>query len=560
MLFSHRFEIMKPRLFALLAIVILFPAAAFAQRIIEPGGFWYETEYTSESIADAEPDSVYYFGHWGSGDFDEEDDADIPVEILLKCRNLQKLVLRSCSVATILANLDQFPLLQELELWDNNLGAFPEKIALLKNLRSLTISDVSFVNFDREKWQNNQIAELYLTKFDSECTPEGEVCVLDFGVFPNLTYLSLDNSNISNLASLSKCVALKKLEVNNCEYLQTLGFDFGALAELSDLRLSNLPQLSEAPQGLGELLTLTSVSIERCGFDVSSEMFEGCESLESFSLSDNPVVDLDFLNNMTALNMLSLEYISPEQCPVSLKNCENLTSLYMYRVPFTAFPAFVLDLKNLYKLTINNAEFNTLPAGISGLSQLYDLDLSFGELTTIEPGALNLPRLNYLNLNYNKVTSLPSLAAMTELMSLSASGNQLSTLPVDIAGLVQLRYMDLEANQLTSLPAGLGSLASLYNIDLDENKISALPADLFKGPSLTVVSVKRNGLKTCPKSLSASPALKTLYLNGNKGIKLPKKMNAPKLEEIHLASDDLAPKDLTKLKAKLGEKIVISDY
>lgn len=551
---------MKPRLFALLLIMLSAPVAAFAQRIIEPGGFWYETEFTSESITDAEPDSVYYFGHWGSGDFNEDDDADIPVEILLKCRNLQKLVLKSCAVTTIMANLDQFPLLQELELYDNNLGSFPEKIALLKNLRSLTISDVSSVNLDPEKWQNNKMEELYLNSVDAECTPEGEVCVLDFWVFPKLTYLSLENSNITNLTSLSQCVALTKLDVSHCENLKTIGFELGALTELTEIRLRNLPQLNEAPAGLGKLNRLSSVDISACGFDVSSEMFEGCESLENFTLSENPVMDLDFLNNMASLNMLSLELISPEQCPVSLKNCENLTSLYMYRVPFTTFPAFVLDLKNLYKLSINNAEFSTLPAALSGLSQLYDLDLSFGELTTIEAGALNLPRLNYLNLNYNKVTALPSLAAMTELMSLSATGNQLSTLPVDMAGLAQLRYLDLEANQLTSLPAGLGSLASLYDVDLDENKITALPEDLFKGPSLAVVSVKRNGLKSCSKSLSAAPALKTLYLNGNKGIKLPKKMNAPKLEEIHLASDDLAPKDLTKLKAKLGEKIVISDY
>lgn len=551
---------MKPRLFALLLIMFSAPVAAFAQRIIEPGGFWYETEFTSVSIADAEPDSVYYFAHWGSGDFNEQDDADIPVEILLKCRNLQKLVLKSCAVATIMANLDQFPLLQELELYDNNLSSFPEKIALLKNLRSLTISDVAFVSLDSEKWQNNKIEELYFNSVDAECTPEGEVCVLNFGVFPKLTYLSLENSNITNLASLSQCVALTKLELNNCENLQTLGFDLGLLTELSEIRLSNLPQLTEAPAGLGKLERLTAIDISTCGFDVSSEMFEGCENLENFTLSETPVVDLDFLNNMPALNMLSLEYISPEQCPASLKNCENLTSLYMYRIPFTSFPAFVLDLKNLYKLSINNAEFNIIPATLAGLSKLYDLDLSFGELTTIEQGALNLPKLNYLNLNYNKVTSLPSLAALTELMSLSAAGNQLSTLPVDVAGLAQLRYLDLESNQLTSLPAGLGGLASLYNVDLDENKITALPADLFKGPSLAVVSVKRNGLKSCPKSLAVAPALKTLYLNGNKGIKLPKKINAPKLEEIHLASDDLAPKNLTKLKAKLGEKIVISDY
>ena len=70
------------------------------------------------------------------------------------------------------------------------------------------------------------------------------------------------------------------------------------------------------------------------------------------------------------------------------------------------------------------------------------------------------------------------VGALTALLGLDLSVNQLSSVPAELGSFTALKGLDLSGNQLTSVPAALGGLSALLQLRLSGNQLNYVPAEL----------------------------------------------------------------------------------
>lgn len=151
----------------------------------------------------------------------------------------------------------------------------------------------------------------------------------------------------------------------------------------------------------------------------------------------------------------------------------------------------------------------TLPNSVSALSHLLHLDLSFNQLSSLPSCLFSLRALSYLLLCHNQLSALPSeIEHLSSLTYLSVMGNQLASLPQSLGQLKALQTLDVSYNLLQQLPDEIGSLEGLVKIELSHNKLKQLPETMGSLLSLRELVIYSNELRMIPQSLSKLPQLK----------------------------------------------------
>ena len=122
-----------------------------------------------------------------------------------------------------------------------------------------------------------------------------------------------------------------------------------------------------------------------------------------------------------------------------------------------------------------------------------------------------------------KLTELPDSALLGgSVVSLNASVNELSSLPLTISTCLQLRVLDVSDNKLTALPPELGQCALLEELLLYKNQIKALPIELANLSQLRVLNAFNNKLTKLDGALGKGlPALEEINVAANKLMMLP---------------------------------------
>ncbi|KAL0968859.1 hypothetical protein UPYG_G00272810 [Umbra pygmaea] len=151
----------------------------------------------------------------------------------------------------------------------------------------------------------------------------------------------------------------------------------------------------------------------------------------------------------------------------------------------------------------------SLPPSLSALSLLVHLDLSFNQLSSVPSCVLTLPLLSTLLLSHSNLTLLPvSFGPLPALRYLSLLGNGLVSLPPSLGRLKTLQILDVSCNLLEMLPEEIGGLEKLMKLDLSQNRLRSLPETMDCLLSLRELVIHSNDLRVLPLFLGKLPQLK----------------------------------------------------
>ena len=318
----------------------------------------------------------------------------------------------------------------------------------------------------------------------------------------HLKSLSLAGTSLYRLPEdIGELETLTTLSLSGCGSLSSLEDNIGQLSNLTSLTLSGCKLLTNLPEGFGNLSGLTSLDLSNCeklehlsedfgNLKIRNVSFAGCKALASLPES------FGNLDQVTEIN---------------LSNCSALASL----------PESFGGLSALKKLTMTGTGMRAFPVGLSALVSLEELDITgpyggeggmSGVASDIFAKMTNLKKLNAGNnqfsgdLSWVKGMSKLEVLVMSKnrfsgdlnfddfgssLTEISFAENQLTGTLAGVSKLVGVKKLDLSGNQLSGeLVAEIGSCVAMTNLNLRENNlIGSIPATITN-----LVNLSWNGL------------------------------------------------------------------
>ncbi len=240
---------------------------------------------------------------------------------------------------------------------------------------------------------------------------------------PNMTFLSLGEDSVEDIAPVSALTQLKSLYLSRCI--------------LDDQDMKNIEPLT----GLVHF---------------------GADSLGWSDGLQSPLENLSFLRNLTELEDISLEYSDVEIGSLTpLKNLDNLRAL---------------SLEGLY---MSDSNFRTL----SKLTGLRELNLKSNSIDDIE-SLSKLTNLEELNLTDNNIEDIQALSKLVHLKSLSLSGNTNFYDLSPLQNCEQLEELDLRWTAVTDVSA-LDELP-LKKIYLEDTTLEYDLRTMFPGADIII--------------------------------------------------------------------------
>ena len=236
--------------------------------------------------------------------------------------------------------------------------------------------------------------------------------------------------------------------------LEELTVEYGVPGQLSaiqdiktlkKLTIKNLNISSEDMEVIGQLTSLTELTLDSCGLS-SVTALSSLTELTVLNLNNNAIRNISALSSMTNLEQLNMQRnvvvdVSP------LAQC--------------------LFLKNL------NLSYNTITdiSPLSSLSVLTKLDISHNQI--VEISALSrMEDLHELYANNNQITDITALSACQKLTQLNISVNAITSLEA-LKDHMYIMTLNFSNNQVTALPAWSKN-SNLITLDGSYNNISDL--------------------------------------------------------------------------------------
>jgi hypothetical protein len=180
--------------------------------------------------------------------------------------------------------------------------------------------------------------------------------------------------------------------------------------------------------------------------------------------------------------------------------------LHFFSNQFTRIPNETFHgLHGIELLNFKSGQLRILSRyALNGLFNLTELDFSRNRLYKIEPGAFldtsltrlildfnslydagisldGLPQMQHLSIRNNYLSQLPD-AELTNLRSLTAAGNRITSLSDKLQNFLNLEELDLSSNRLTSIGNNtFRNLTKVKVIKLAENRIISISELAFDG-------------------------------------------------------------------------------
>ena len=449
------------------------------------GATWTEPFRWTQGQIDGYPGTTLYGIETANGDitYIALDGIGLTGTLPNELNNLTALVGISVAKNSITGTIPDLSGLQQLETLDlanNDLsGSFPSHIGNLSSLVTLNLTS-------KPPPSNHFTGPLPAS----------------YGLLGNLRYMYLSNNDLSAEESIPAAFsALDKLEfltLRNCK-IDTISVSTGlsGLTSLLSLNLSENNSLylsgGEFPGILEDLPSLTSLFLEKVGFEKLPGKFDQLSSLQYLSLNRNDYSNVnvlfsivDTLQNMN-LSRLSLINCQLTALPSNFSNLTALEHLYINHNPnlVTSQWEIIGQLPALQRIDALYCNLTDLPQSIVNITTLRRLDLRHNNLYPIPEHIKNIPNLNYLDLGVNGITTLPVWFGTANMSTITTLGLQTNgfelPLPASFANLTNLRRLNLSFNQLNGvLPAYFSTFINLVYLNVTNNLLKS-PLPDFSG-------------------------------------------------------------------------------
>ncbi|KAM3730466.1 hypothetical protein ACB098_12G089900 [Castanea mollissima] len=365
----------------------------------------------------------------------------------------------------------------------------PLEVSQLSQLSSLNLGENSHLELKKPSLKSLVENLTSLEKLDLSGVKIISMVPTILANFSSLTFLSLSECRLHGEfpVGIFKLPNLRVLEVWNNEGLIGHLPDFQWSSTLERMDLSNTKFSGKLPASIGNLGSLTTISIWGCNFS-------------GFIPSS--------LGNLTRLNSLDLSYNTFEGCiPSSFGNLIQLSLIFLSSNKFTG--PIPLDLANLTKLTIlllDNNEFGgQIPSSIFNLTNLEFLDLSDNYFSgTVEfDKFVKLKKLTTLRLSHNQLSLVESETSANrtfqKFVSLGLSLCNLSKFPNFLANQDELELLFLQDNNIHEVPEWVWNMSKerLKVIGLNNNYLTSLGQHpiLLPWTNLAILDISSNNIQ-----------------------------------------------------------------
>ncbi|KAK3223620.1 hypothetical protein Dsin_010645 [Dipteronia sinensis] len=439
----------------------------------------------------------------------------------------------SCLFGTLNPSLLNLTHLNYLDLSNNNFEGIPipEFIGLLKNLRYLNLSFVSFTGMvpsDLGNLSNLQYLSLSMYSY-----PGFWVSDLNWvSSLSSLQYLDLSGLDLRNASTnwLQVGIAFVFLQTKQIP----LSVPFVNFSSLSVLDLSsNDFQGISIPNFIGSLKNLRHLDLLDASFSgMVPPSLGNLSNLQYLDLSFLSISnsDLNWLSGLSSMQYLKLVRVNLSKAATSWLQVVNRLPMLRELLSFVsisdcqlgpAFPSWLrsqtyVDTLILSKVAISDEIPDWFWRSLSPRLDL--LDLSNNQLRGKLPRSINLQHVRYIDLRSNLLEG--SIPLWKNVTSLSLRNNSLSgPIPLNIGHEMSgLENLDLSRNLITgSIPASMREMRNLMFLDLSHNYLSGgIPSIWHNLEKLRDVDLSSNNFSGgIPSSICSLPSLVWLKLSSN---------------------------------------------
>ncbi|CAD6195496.1 unnamed protein product [Caenorhabditis auriculariae] len=379
-------------------------------------------------------------------------------------------------------------------------GCHEPKITSLpfNGLRVLQISNCSVAEISSEAWKRFErtLEQLDLSGNRLKSVPQ-------FGNFPNLAALNLNENQISNVSEKS----------------------FANMKSLTQLRIENNhvcelpPKTLDSVKGSLVLLDLSSNFLTA----IPAQILRNAARLMYLDLSSNVIEEINNfeLMNLAALRELRLNNNTLRRVhPMAFMNVPQLQYLYLHENLISTLDGNRLQaFKRLEILDVSNNMLQSLPS-LKDLPNLKQVRMDGNLIEKIETLAFsNNPKLQLITLQNNNIYQISrnSFDSLDQLVVLLLGNNTIPKIERGMLdGMRNLQQLSVRNNSLTSLDKySFPSLPHLTTLDLAHNKISDIQEGTFEKQSkLFWLDLSNNNLAGFKKDVFQKK-ISNILLNGN---------------------------------------------
>ena len=351
---------------------------------------------------------------------------------------------------------DKMPNLWYLNLQGNSIS--PSNLFSFGNL-----SSVRKLILSNQMWRSDSSHTSYSPYEFYSYNQKNQAVVIVSGIYPQLRYLDLKNTGISNIRNSRENpfpeltyldLSMNKIEIYDC----TLPW----AEKLTDLYLND-NKISKISLGLPNLtsLVLDNNNIETIG-DNGLDLI-GLPNLKNLSVANNRI---ESIRKAAFRDTVSLRHLN-----ISMNSLS------------TIYPETLKDLHSLQVLVLDQNSFEDVPIAVP--LNIMTLSMNCNRIKFLTINSLyNLPQLKTLSLTGNMIRSVHTDAFQKQKMleKLYLNSNGLSHLPNGwYKSMKGLRYLDLSNNEFTFLESVFQSnLPPLQQLYFERNPIKYINASTFR--------------------------------------------------------------------------------
>jgi Leucine-rich repeat (LRR) protein len=197
----------------------------------------------------------------------------------------------------------------------------------------------------------------------------------------------------------------------------------------------------------------------------------------------------------------------------------------------------IKNMIHLHYLSLNEAGLEYLPVDLfDKLTELRTLSMTGNKFTRLPDQIRNLRKLEYLVMYDNAIDSIPDWIGGLELLdNLILPRNRIHYLSPAISNLKRLKYLSLGGNELKTIPGDIGLLSALEYLDFSSNKLTAIPSSIAHLGRLITLGLSDNPIRILPEKMDGLLSLQNLQLSRTSIMKLPASVGRlNRLKELYL--------------------------